>query len=74
LKQRQEKTMSEPRTKSLDFTIPTDEEAMGALGTLIQRSGLPAENQISLRLWFTELLEAAGRTMPVEPAEEDEAA
>lgn len=46
---------------TLTFKMPTDEEAQGAMGQLIQRSGLPAENQISLRAWFTKLLQDAGR-------------
>ena len=48
-------------TITLTFKVPTNEEATTALGTLIQNSNLPAENQISLRAWFTKLLQDAGR-------------
>ena len=57
------------KTKSLEFVLPTDEEALNALGQLFQQATLPAENQIAMRLWLTDLLRDAGR-MPEETAEE----
>ena len=65
------------KVKSLDFVLPTDEEALNALGQLFQqgacsacgRGAPPAENQIAMRLWLTDLLRDAGR-MPEETAEE----
>jgi hypothetical protein len=56
---------------TLTFKLPTDEEAQAAVGQLIQRSGLAAENQISLRAWFTTLLQDAGRLQLDTAAPED---
>lgn len=65
-------------SKTLTFILPTDEEALNAISQMMTVSQQPAENQISLRLWLTELLRDAGRlppeSAPVELAEEDEAA
>jgi len=46
---------------TLTFKLPSDEDAMGAIAQMVQKSGMPAENQISLRAWFTQLLQDAGR-------------
>ena len=63
-----------PEKKSLDFVLPSDEEAMGFIANLLQSSNTPAETQISFRLWLTELLQEAGRvaTSPPPPAEGDD--
>ena len=47
--------------KTLTFRLPTDDEALGYIDTLLRRSGEPAENQIALRLWLTDVLKESGR-------------
>ena len=65
---------NDQKTKTMNFVLPTDEEAMAFLANLLQSSNKPPENQISIRLWLTDVMQDAGRVAmppPVEPVEGD---
>ena len=56
---------------TVELLIPTDEEAQGWLADLIQKSGQPAENQLSIRAWITRLTTDAAKWREQEQAKLD---
>jgi DNA-nicking Smr family endonuclease len=64
--------MEQPKTKSLNFTLPSEQEALTTLGRIIQGSGLSAEAQIALRLWLSDYLPGAPDAQQVEEAGQDD--